>query len=319
MRGVDPVSALWYRPAPMALIGRFLAGSLAASAFLAAALLGGWSPLREGSMQLQLQAGRSQPVGRILYVRDGNIWLWQEGGTRQLTTGETWRQPAFSPDGATIAYVYRGQNFSDIFVMKDDGSDNRRLTQGQARVLDDNDWVFRPAWTPDGAQITYLADTGTPFLQPWTMNTEGGARRQLQLGGVFDMVDSIAWALMVSDSPLADSRLAQLGKLYPARSMSGNQARHLPPSPRTRTARSIPPGRRMASGWRTRRVTALAPMFTPAECPKATRPAFEAGPVPRSGPGHLMGNRSPSFPVRKAASRSLSSMSSITGGEMRCK
>jgi TolB protein len=213
IRGVDPVSALCYRPAPMVLIGRFLAGSLAASAFLAAALLAGWSPLREGSMQLQ--AGRSQPVGRILYVRDGNIWLWQEGATRQLTTGETWRQPAFSPDGGTIAYVYRGQNFSDIFVMKDDGSDNRRLTQGQARTLDDNDWVFRPVWTPDGVQITYLADTGSPFLQPWTMNTEGGARRQLQLGGVFDMVDSIAWSPDGKRLAISGFKTSQGGQLLP--------------------------------------------------------------------------------------------------------
>ncbi|MFN0071694.1 MAG: LpqB family beta-propeller domain-containing protein [Chloroflexota bacterium] len=183
---------LWYRPAPMLLIGRFLAGALAAIALLASSMLGGWTPIRDGGQAFQ--TGRGQPSGRILYVRDGNIWLWQSGVTRQLTTGETWRQPAWSPDGTAIAYVYRGQNFSDIFVMKDDGTENRRLTRGQARVLDDNDWVFRPAWTPDGTQISFVADSGTPFLQPGTMNTEGGARRLLSLGGVFEMVDSVAWS-----------------------------------------------------------------------------------------------------------------------------
>jgi TolB protein len=176
----------------MSLISRFLAGALAGSAFLMAAMLGGWTPVRDRSVEPQV--GRIAPAGRILYVRDGNIWLWDAGGTRQLTTGETWRQPAFSPDGNSIAYVYRGQNFSDIFVMKDDGSENRRLTQGQARLLDDNDWVFRPTWTPDGTQIAFMADTGSPFLLPWTMNTQGEARRQLQLGGAFEMVDSVAWA-----------------------------------------------------------------------------------------------------------------------------
>jgi TolB protein len=216
----------------MVLIGRFLAGCLAATAFLAAAFLSGWTPLPDGPFQLQ--AGRGQPIGRILYIRDGNIWLWQAGGTRQLTSGETWRQPAFSPDGNAIAYVYRGQNFSDIFVMKDDGSENRRLTRGQARVLDNNDWVFRPVWSPDGAQITYMADTGTPFLQPWTMNTEGEARRQLQLGGVFEMVDSAVWApdgkrLAISGFRRSPSGAPQTGQIYiweagkPAQPFTENQ------------------------------------------------------------------------------------------------
>jgi len=201
----------------MVLIGRFLAGALAATAFLAAALMSGWTPLRDSG--LQFQAGRGQPVGRILYIRDGNIWLWQAGGTKQLTSGETWRQPAFSPDGESIAYVYRGQNFSDIFVMKEDGSENRRLTQGQARTLDDNDWVFRPAWFPDGSQITYMTDSGTPFLQPWSMNLEGQARRQLQLGGNFEMVDSAVWApdgkrLAVTGFRRAPSGAPQTGQVY---------------------------------------------------------------------------------------------------------
>jgi Tol biopolymer transport system component len=125
----------------------------------------------------------------------------------------------FSPDGAEIVYVYRGQNFSDIFLMKDDGSDNRRLTRGQARVLDDNDWVFRPTWSPDGAQITYMTDSGTQYLQPWTMNTEGEARRQLQLGGVFEMVDSVAWApdgkrLAISGYRRSPSGAPQTGQVY---------------------------------------------------------------------------------------------------------
>lgn len=176
----------------MTLLGRFAAGMLASGAIIVAAVLGGWSPLRDGGSTLQI--GRADPAGRILYVRDGNIWLWQAGSTRKITDGDTWRQPVWSPDGQSIAYVHRGQNFSDIFIMKDDGSENRRLTRGQARVLDDNDWVFRPSWTHDGTQISYVADSGTPFLQPWTMNLEGGNRRQMQLGGVFEMVDSVAWS-----------------------------------------------------------------------------------------------------------------------------
>src|SRR5581483_6155429 len=63
------------------------------------------------------QQAADTPPGRILYVRDGNLWLWQGGASRQFSDGGTWYQPSFSPDGTEIAYVYWTFNFSDIFVM----------------------------------------------------------------------------------------------------------------------------------------------------------------------------------------------------------
>jgi TolB protein len=202
----------------MMLISRFVAGVLASLSVLTGALISGWTPIRDSSIYGQV--GRNDPPGRLLYVRDGNIWLWQAGGTKQITSGDTWRQPAWSPDGLTIAYVQRGQNFSDIFIMKDDGGENRRLTTGQARLLDNNDWVFRPTWTPDGTQVAFVADIGTSFLQPWTMNTEGGAKRQLQIGSGFEMVDSVAWAPDGKRLAIAGFRrnstngLPQAGQIY---------------------------------------------------------------------------------------------------------
>lgn len=166
-------------------------GLLAGVALLGGLLLAGWTMLPAAMPPMQI--GRSQPPGRLLYVRDGNIWLWQNGSTHQLTSGETWRQPVWSPDGTQIAYVYRGQNFSDIFVMAADGTDNRRLTRNQSRVLDDNDWVFRPSWSPDGVQISFITDSGSSFLQPWTMGKDGSGRRGLPFAGVFEMVDSVVW------------------------------------------------------------------------------------------------------------------------------
>src|SRR4051812_8167256 len=53
-----------------------------------------------------VQQAADVPPGKILYVRDGNLWLWQNGMSRQFSQGNTWYQPSFSPDGKQVAYVY---------------------------------------------------------------------------------------------------------------------------------------------------------------------------------------------------------------------
>ena len=138
---------------------------------------------------------REPTSGKLVYVRDGNLWIWQDGQSRELTTGGTWRQPAFSPDGQEIAYVYRGENFSDLFVMAADGSSSRRLTRGQAAVLAENDWTFRPAWSPDGSRLAYIADTSSYFPVVWMIDSDGGGRRQLMQAWNWDTAaDAISWS-----------------------------------------------------------------------------------------------------------------------------
>lgn len=138
----------------------------------------------------------SQLGGKILYVREGNLWVWQADEARQLTTGGSWRQPAWSPDGDEIAYVYRDGNFSDVFAMAADGSATRRLTRGQSAVVGDNDWAFRPGWSRDGAQIAYISDADSPFPLVWVMNKDGSAKRQVMSAERtgLDVTDALSWA-----------------------------------------------------------------------------------------------------------------------------
>lgn len=142
---------------------------------------------------LSQQTG-SQLNGRILFVREGNLWLWQAGTSRQFSQGGTWNQPAFSSDGKDIAYVYWADNFSDIFVMSADGTNSRRLTRGQSASLPDNSWAMRPAWSPDGARLAFISDANSNHNQVWVMSSDGGSRRQLTseaLGLLW--ADSLAW------------------------------------------------------------------------------------------------------------------------------
>ena len=101
----------------------------------------------------------------------GEIWLMDsDGGNRiRLTSpglpgtdssGST--SPAWSPDGDHIAFVSSGegvvedQRLLEIYVMRADGSESRRLTTD--RVPDGT-----PAWSPDGRRIAFahLSEVGS--------------------------------------------------------------------------------------------------------------------------------------------------------------
>ena len=148
-----------------------------------------------GQAQPAVQQTVDLPPGRILYVRDGNLWLWSAGASHQFSEGGTWSQPSFSPGGKEIAYVYWSENFSDVFVMAADGSKSRRLTRLQASNIMDNSWAFRPTWSPDGERIAFVSDANSRFPQLWLMGQDGGGRKQLALPAFYEesWVDALTW------------------------------------------------------------------------------------------------------------------------------
>jgi len=141
-------------------------------------------------------AQTEQLPGRLLFIKDGDLWVYQNGTPNPLGTGGTWSQPSWSPDGSSLAYVYRGTNFADIFVTDERGETQRRLTNSQSTILENNDWNLRPAWSPDGSVIAFVSDRATNLPVLWAMNAEDGSgRRQLTTPGLReDSVDAIAWS-----------------------------------------------------------------------------------------------------------------------------
>ncbi|MFN8518266.1 MAG: S9 family peptidase [Chloroflexota bacterium] len=105
-------------------------------------------------------------VDRLMYQLNGqgfigdraqNLWLVRvaDGALRRLTSGASHdRQPAWSPDGTSVAFVSdRHANpdlswRSDVYVVPAEGGRVRRVTGGRGeRVFDE------PTWSPDGREI----------------------------------------------------------------------------------------------------------------------------------------------------------------------
>ncbi len=132
--------------------------------------------------------------GRLLFVQQGTIWLWQgREGRRLLGSGEAW-QPAWSPNGTQIAYVRRGNDYSDIMLADANGTPLKRLTNNdssyaphsQERIYD-TQWALYPAWSFDGNRIAMVAQFAPPAGSPafeynlslYTLPATGGTRQQL--------------------------------------------------------------------------------------------------------------------------------------------
>jgi TolB protein len=102
---------------------------------------------------------------RIAVSRGGFVFSIRSDGTGEtrLTQG---REPAWSPNGAKLAYTAGG-----IGVVNADGTGASRLTTPEA--------IDRaPAWSPDSSRIAFVRglDGGTEL---WVMNADGTGQRRL--------------------------------------------------------------------------------------------------------------------------------------------
>jgi WD40-like Beta Propeller Repeat len=100
---------------------------------------------------------------RIAVSRGGAVYSIRADGAGEarLATGA---QPAWSPDGAKIAYTADG-----IRVASADGTGAVRLTRGTDGM---------PAWSPDSARIAFIRNPTTGG-QLWVTSLDGGRERRL--------------------------------------------------------------------------------------------------------------------------------------------
>jgi TolB protein len=166
------------------------------------------------------QSLEAVPPGRLVFVVGGDLWEWHAGQARQLTAGERFEGPAWSPQGDQLAVSLVGANHSDVALLSADGSLLRRLTDHRGRRrLQDSDWARLPAWAPDGSRIAYSSDGRTHDLALWTIGPDGSSPRQLFVppdtsGGV----DRASWSPPGNEIALAAWRPgpSQIEVLNPA-------------------------------------------------------------------------------------------------------
>lgn len=75
-------------------------------------------------------------------------------------------QPAWSPDGETIAFVSERDSTPYIYLMDVDGNHQRRLMKGDQAELE-------PAWSPDGTKIAFVLSESTTLTNIYIVNADG--------------------------------------------------------------------------------------------------------------------------------------------------
>lgn len=129
---------------------------------------------------------------------DSSPFTWSPGGTKiafagiqriiilDIITGEekelwpldvktdSYRDPAWSPDGREITFAARHGRQRDIYVMNTDGEQVRRLTKSP---FEDH----APAWSPDGRRIAFYSSRGNlPGI--FVMDADGANLKRLTVG-----------------------------------------------------------------------------------------------------------------------------------------
>jgi tricorn protease len=133
------------------------------------------------------------PTGaRIVVEAHGDIFTVpaEKGDTRNLTRtpGAAERDPAWSPDGKSIAYFSDASGEYQLYVRDQDGL-------GPPKVIDlgpDASYFYAPHWSPDSKHIAFT----DKHLRIWFVDVAGGRPVKIDTGlrGGFEAAAELSWS-----------------------------------------------------------------------------------------------------------------------------
>ena len=122
----------------------------------------------------------SHSEGTLQVSTIGEIWIANEDGTnlcRLTNTDDNSEHPAWSPNGAYLAYTGPGSNGSEsqLWVVNADGSNARQITSAPLT----EPWLFNfnPTWSPDSTKLAFRGYGGGHDLDLVIIDADGTDQR----------------------------------------------------------------------------------------------------------------------------------------------
>lgn len=114
---------------------------------------------------------------RLVFKGDSGLYLASNDAVARIDGTDTrFAFPVWSPDGRSIAFMYRQHDHWEIGSINVDGSGFRLLTSSLPFATPANN--VSPAWSPDGSKIAFASDRDGAW-KIYTMNADGSNQRKL--------------------------------------------------------------------------------------------------------------------------------------------
>lgn len=104
--------------------------------------------------------------------RNPAIWVMDPDGSNLTRLAEHGLSPSWSPDSKQIVFASNRDGKFQIYAMKADGSNQRRLTNNKAEDS-------APAWAPDGQAIVFVSDREGEHPALFLMGADGSEQHRL--------------------------------------------------------------------------------------------------------------------------------------------
>lgn len=122
--------------------------------------------------------------GRIAFAAGHDLWVLSGDSVQRLTHSGSAQNPAWSPDGSTLAFDQADKNSADLWLLTYPDGPAHALTSNASPIVDNNFWEMQPDWSADGKTLVYASDrgrlrSGTLDLAAWQMAL--GTRQRTQL------------------------------------------------------------------------------------------------------------------------------------------